>query len=361
MFSPQLPNNDLPLLPSDIDYDSVRILKALWNAKGAIWRLDVLTQFLPDKEMFLTYFAIKESVESSQIENINTDVETMYEATRLEEKFMNKSQKEVMYYKDALMLWTALVNKQWFIATRDFEKMAKVLSPSKWNLRRWEPVVIKENGTKIIYTPPASWIPLNNLLRNFDDYYNNMIEHQIDPLIKMALIHYQFEAIHPFCDWNGRTWRILMVLHLVINKYLEFPIIFLSWFINKHRWTYYKLLMEVTTKWNRESFIVFLLNAIETQSLETIWDIGKIRKLRKEFVTTIENDSVIKSIYAENLSSVLISKPKLLRDDLKSFWSVNTITKYLKQLIKIWILKESWSVWNNNKVYTNIKFIKLIQ
>ena len=185
-----------------------------------------------------------------------------------------------------------------------------------------------------------------------------MIEHNIDPLIKMALTHYQFEAIHPFYDGNGRTWRILMVLHLLLNKQLEFPIIFLSWFINKHRSIYYSLLKNVTEKWAWEDFIVFMLNAIEQQSKETIESIEKIRNLRKHFVQILQNDWVIRKIYANELASLLISKPKLLREDLKDFWSKNTLTTYINRLIEIWILRESWTIWKN-KVYTNVKFIEL--
>jgi len=155
MFNPNVPYNDLPKLPADINYDTVNILKALAWAKGAIGRLDVFTKLLPDREMFLTHFAIKESVESSQIESIDTNVELIYEASRIDEKYMSKDQKEVMYYKDALMLWLDLVRKQWFLAQNDYVKIWNILSNEKGQIRTWGLVNIKKNHTEVIYTPPA--------------------------------------------------------------------------------------------------------------------------------------------------------------------------------------------------------------
>ena len=358
MFNPNTPNNSLPHLPANINYDSVKILKALWDAKLAIWRLDVLTQFLWDKEMFLTHFAIKESIESSSIEKIDSDYEDQLKAWMIKEQFMNKAQKEVFKYKEALMVWTHMVKKQWFLWLRNILEIWQVLNPTKSIIRTGWKLDIKKNETEVIYTPPTP-DALNWLLGNFENYYNWMIEHDVDPLIKMAITHYQFEAIHPFYDWNGRTWRILMVLHLVLSKYLEFPIIFISGFINKNLGHYYKLLLEVTTKWNWEEFILYFLKAIEVQSYETINDINKIRALKDKFVTILSNDPVIKSVLAENIANVLISKPMLLKSDLEQFWSRNTISKYITQLIKIWILKEEKeNIWNN-RIYSNIEFIKL--
>jgi len=358
MFNPDYPFNDLPKLPALINYDSVKILKALTWAKAAIGRLDVYTKFLPDKEMFLTHFAIKESVESSLIESIDTDVETIYEASRIEEKYMNKDQKEVMYYKDALILWAQLVKKQWFLAQNDYVKIWNILSQERGQIRTWGLVNIKRNHTEVLYTPPAWKDNIERLLANLENYFNNMIEHDIDSLIKMALVHYQFEAIHPFYDWNWRTWRILMVLHLVLHWNLEYPLIYLSWYINKHRGTYYELLRNVTEKWEWEDYIVFMLKWIESQALKTINDIEKIRELKTHFVKILENDWVIKKVFAEPLSSILISKPKLIREDLSEFWSFNTLTTYLNRLISLWILKESWTIWKF-KIYTNVKFIEL--
>jgi len=360
MFNPTAPYNDLPPLPMDgIDFESKKILRALAWAKAAIGRLDVYTKFLPNNEIFLSHFAIKESVESSQIENLDTSVSEIYEASRVDEKYRSNEQKEVMFYKTALMHGVKLVREKWFLGTNEYAQIWRILSPTKGQIRNIM-VDIKKNGTEVIYTPPASKHNIDALLGNYEKYYNNMIPHKIDPLIKMAMLHYQFEAIHPFLDGNGRTGRILMVLHLLLSKHLEFPIIFLSWFINKNKSVYYRLLLEVTTHKNWEEFIVFILKAIEVQSLETINQIESIRKLRDSLVATLQRDPVIKSILAEPLATLLISKPKLLRVDLEPFATKNTLTKYIKQLVGIWLLEESWSVWNV-KIYTNVKFIELTQ
>lgn len=271
---------------------------------------------------------------------------------------MNKDQKEVMYYKDALILWAQLVKKQWFLAQNDYVKIWNILSQERGQIRTWGLVNIKRNHTEVLYTPPAWKDNIERLLANLENYFNNMIEHDIDSLIKMALVHYQFEAIHPFYDWNWRTWRILMVLHLVLHWNLEYPLIYLSWYINKHRGTYYELLRNVTEKWEWEDYIVFMLKWIESQALKTINDIEKIRELKTHFVKILENDWVIKKVFAEPLSSILISKPKLIREDLSEFWSFNTLTTYLNRLISLWILKESWTIWKF-KIYTNVKFIEL--
>lgn len=364
-FNPELPHNELPFLPpKDFDYNSLDIMKQLMLAKVELAKLDTLTKNkLDNKEMFLEPFAIRESVESSQIENINTTVESVYKSEY--ETQMSPEQKETIAYKEALLHWYDLINKRGFLSENDILEIGGILSP-KWMKRTTPGVTISKTSylwTEVLYTPPiwsnSKWNnAIDDLLKNLEEFFNSSYE-DIDPLIQMAFIHYQFEAIHPFYDWNWRTWRVLMILNLIEQKQLCYPVLFISSFINKNKSDYYELLKNVTRKWEWKEFVLYILKAIEIQSKNTVETIEKLIEYRSDLRKKLSNIKGLKTANAEIIFQLLSSKTYFSMTELKekSDVSINTVTKLFKQIIDnwLWIQKNIWK----NKVIFNEDFLKI--
>lgn len=351
-FNPLKPYNNLSILPlvgKMINYDSPRILKQLIKSKVALAKLDTVFNYLntDNKEFILKNLIAIECVESSQIENIDITTEKFLKIKYI--KQISKEQKETLDYKKALLYGYELIENKWFLDINWILEIWKILSIDKGVVRKTPWVTIKKSSifwSEIIYTPPA-WINsdwndiISNLLNNYEKFFNEWSP-EIDPLIQIALIHYQFEAIHPFYDWNWRTWRILMMLYLILHKQLDYPVIFLSWFINKYKSEYYESLMEITIKWKWEEFIMYILAAIEVQSNQTIEKIEKILSYQKDIKERLNQIESIKSkdleILEQLLSHNIYVSVKELQDKTKV--SVNTWTKLFKNLIDNGFWKE---------------------
>ncbi len=365
-FDPKKPYNNLPLLPPKINYNSLKIMKQLMKAKIELAKLDTLTKNkLDNKEIFLEPFAIRESVESSQIENINTSFETAYKSEY--EVKMNPEQKETMAYKKALLHWYEIIKEKGFLSINHILEIGKILSPSKWVKRSTPGVCITKSNwswNEVLYTPPIGQNKegkdsISELLRNLEIWFNNKSLGEIDPIIQTALIHYQFEAIHPFYDWNGRTWRVLMILHLINHKQLCYPVLFISSFINKTKSDYYELLKNVTREWEWEEFILYILKAIEEQSKQTVNIVEKLIEYREWIRDTLSNIEWLKTKDAEAIFQLLSSRTYFSMNDLRnqSWVSINTWTKLFKIIIKngLGIEKKIWK----NKVIFNKEFLKI--
>ena len=195
-------------------------------------------------------------------------------------------------------------------------------------------------------------------MENLENYINKDLE-DIDPLIKMTIIHHQFESIHPFYDWNGRTWRIINILYLVKNDLLNMPILYLSNYIIKHKSDYYRLLQEVREKWNRDEWILYMLDAIEKTSLDTmemikdIWDLmWKTKKSMKEKLT---------KIYSKDLLEIIFSHPYTKIEFLvEELWITRkTSAKYLNELINSWYMVMI-PIWKQ-RYFINIELFDLLR
>jgi len=198
-------------------------------------------------------------------------------------------------------------------------EIQSVLEPDKKGIRKVPGVRIANSATgESLYTPPEGETLIRDLLKNLEDYYNNVVDSNIDTLIKTAVCHYQFESIHPFLDGNGRVGRILMVLQLILAQRLQTPILFLSGFINQNRADYYRLLMEVTSKNNWKEWILYILTAIEEQSKETTSTVLDIKDLMTKYREDIRK--ALPKIYSADMIEFLFSYPfynqKNMVDDL---------------------------------------------
>ncbi len=251
-----------------------------------------------------------------------------------------------------------MVRKQEFLSTNSYIAIQSILEPGKEGIRRLPGTKIVDNinGT-VYYTPPDGENNIRNLLKNFEDYYNEP-DTEVDPLIRNAILHYQFEAIHPFYVGNGRTGRILMVLHLVLMKRLDLPLLFLSGFINKSRSDYYRLIREVTSQSQWKSWILYILQAIEEQANSTSQTIYNILQLHRDLEPKMREIKPAPPV--RELLAYLLSGPFYTRDRLSKQLSVhpNSGLKYLNNLEVAGILKSFTH--NREKIFFLEDFLRLL-
>ena len=307
-FDPIKPFNELPKLPPDFNFNDIEILKKVNNANIALSKLSGIAQSIPNRNLLVVPLTVREAVASSGIENINTTAEEVFQASLFDENRITKAQKEVLHYKDALMAGFEILEKRGFLNTNGFIKIQSILEPDKKGIRKVPGVIIANSNTgEAIYTPPEGESLIRDLLKNLEDYYNDVEDGNVDVLIKTAVCHYQFESIHPFLDGNGRVGRILMVLQLILAQRLQMPIIFLSGYINNNRDEYYRLLREVNTKNNWKDWILYILTAIEEQSKDTTETVVEIKSLMLKYRDEIKKKSP--KIYSADLIEFLFSHP----------------------------------------------------
>ena len=223
----------------------------------------------------------------------------------IESEFKDENAKEVVDYRSAIWRGYEIIKEKGFINTNILIELQAMIEHNNAGIRKISGTNLRNSKTgEIIYTPPQEEAGIRNLLKNLEDYINNADE--VDPLIKMALIHYQFESIHPFYDGNGRTGKILNVLYLVFNNLLDIPILYLSNYINKNKTEYYKLFTEFREKDNYEDWILYILKGIEETSKNTVELIKKIQKemdlFKEEFMNKlpkIYSDELLDSLFYE--------------------------------------------------------------
>ena len=348
------PYNNLPLLP--IDFQSLmtpKMYKKVIRTNKELARLNGIEQMNNRKisEIFLNSLVLTESIDSNIIENINTTIDSVALSNAI--KDIKWSEKETIRYKEAMIYW--LSEMKWKNNILSLNTIIwiqeKIEENSDW-IRKTPWTKLKNEKTwEIVYYPPEPNF-LYNLLNNLEKYINDKNIQEIDDCIKSAIIHYQFESIHPFLDWNWRTWRILILLYLIKKWLLSFPILYISWYINKNKADYYRLLQEVRSKNNWEEYILYILDAIEKQSKAT-WDKilninilykNKLKKLKENSnLTWIEKlcDLLFQNIYItfwEILKNLEVSKPTLIKklNALEEKWLINKIKDWKNTLYFIW-------------------------
>jgi len=357
-FDPDKPFNDLPLLPPKADVETKSILKKAISANRALAELKGIAALIPNQNILLNTLVLEEARDSSAIENVITTRDKLYAALAISSKKMDPATKEVLNYRQALWKGFSDVKKKGFLSTNMIIDIQANLVETNAGIRKLPGTVLQNEITKeIIYTPPAGESNIRSLLKNFEDYFNS--SNDIDPLIKMAVLHYQFESIHPFYDGNGRTGRIINVLYLALNELLNLPILYLSSFIIKNKPDYYRLLREVTHTKNWEQWILFMLDAIEFTAIDTSAKIIKIKKILDD--TVIEVKEKLPRIYTKELVEILFNDP---------YCRINTIVEsglaarkaaglYLRELEKLGILSSkkigSDVIFINNKIYNLFK------
>lgn len=342
--------------PQNIDFESVKILKKVNLANKALAELKGISKTIPNSEILINTLILQEAKYSSEIENIITTHDDLYKSD-IDINEFGQSAKEVKDYSLALKKGFELISENKILIIRYILQIQEIIEKNRAGIRTQSGTVLKNPQTgKVIYTPPQDFDTINGLLKDLENYIN--VDDKTDPLIKMSIIHYQFESIHPFYDGNGRTGRIINILYLVLKNLLDIPILYLSGYIIKTKSNYYRLLQDVRNKCSWEEWILYMLEGVEKTSLETTNIINGIKKeMFKVQNLMIEK---IPKIYSKDLLETLFLHPYTKIEFLVRNLNISrqTASKYLKQLEEIGILKKAKI--KNWDYYINISLFSLL-
>lgn len=357
MFNPTKPNNQLPPLPTDFNYDNVEILKQVNNSNIALAKVNALATRLPESMLLVSPLLVRESVASNEVENINTTVLEVFEAEILPKEKQHGAAKEVLNYRAAVMAGFELVQKRGFLSTNDFVKLHSIVEPNKSGIRKVGVKIANHTTKEVLYTPPDGEPLLRDLLGNLEKFINNH-EDGIDPLVKSAVFHYQFESIHPFLDGNGRVGRILMILYLIMAHRLDLPVLFLSGYITKNKKQYYAVLQKAHKTGDFFDVVMYMLKAIETQATETLITITEIEKLMKGFQNVLGHKT---SFYTQEFIELIFSRPLITIDFLQQKLKLSarqTASKYLAKMVALGLFKSKKL--GKSKFFYSERFLELL-
>lgn len=321
-------------LPFEGNFEDKEILKKLSQANNRIGELNGVIHLLPNPSIILNAITLGEAKESSEIENIVTTYDEIFKEMTL--KTTDSASKEVVNYRSAMNFGFAQLSEKGFLSVNSIVKIHHIIEPEKGGIRVLPGTVIKNTKTgETVYTPPQGEAEILQFLSNFEKYYNENFQDDLDALIKMAILHYQFEAIHPFYDGNGRTGRILNIFFLVQKGKISQPILCLSKYINQHKDEYYRLLHAIQADITQvKPFILFILQAVCEMCDFTIRFIDsfhasmeKAEKLMKEKCPKIYKPEIIRHLFND-----FYTKNELFRERIGV--SRNTAGVVLKELEK---------------------------
>lgn len=340
----EAPYNRLPHLPvSQSKIETIPILRQVAKSAIALAELKGLAHTLPNPSILLNAVILKEARASSEVENVITTHDKLYQALSAKGIEIDAATKEVLRYREAILEGYHAVQKRGFLNTNTIIAIQRVLEENNAGLRKLPGTSLKNAVTgEVIYTPPDDKEAILALMKNLEDYINE--EDEVSPLIKLAVQHYQFESIHPFYDGNGRTGRILNVIYLILCGLLDSPVLYLSDYIIKHKSDYYRLLQEVRTADKWEDWILFMLQAVEETSRQTIQQIDSIKTLFAQ--TQVRMKSEAPKMYNKELLELIFEQPYSKIEFVVERMGISRITasKYLKTLEQIGILvpKKVW-------------------
>jgi Fic family protein len=356
-FDPLKPYNELPLLPPKENIETNAILKKTVTAGRALAELKGLGKTIPNQAMLLNTIVLQEAQSSSEIENIITTTDALFRALTVKTSQVDAATKEVLRYREALSEAYRTLKKRPLLTTNLFIKIYQTIKENRAGIRSVPGTTIANAATgEVIYIPPVGESLIRDKLKNLEDYIH--AENAVDPLVKLAVIHYQFEAIHPFTDGNGRTGRILNILFLVMKDLLDFPVLYLSKYIIGNKNDYYRILRNVTTKRDWEPWILFMLEAVERTAIHTRKKIISIRDVIEKTLK-VAKEKLPARVYSKELIELLFHQPYTKGQFLvdAGIAERQTAAEYLKELEKIGVLK-SHKVGKEN-LYLNVKLFKL--
>ena len=330
----------LKKLPIEKDIETKKVLKKLASAHRSLAELKGVVATIPNENILINTLGLQEAKDSSAIENIITTHDDIYKAELNIGGFKSLNAKEVQNYISALKKGLVLISKKKILTNNDIIEIQSELEKNKAGFRKLPGTALKNATTgETVYTPPQEYSEIIELMTNLEQFINDDTMSDFDPLVKMAIIHYQFESIHPFYDGNGRTGRIINILYLVMKDLLNLPILYLSRYIILKKGSYYKLLQEIRETDNWENWFLFMLDGIEQISKETIELIGKIRDLIFEYKNLLRTNY---KFYSQDLLNNLFKHPYTKIEFIERDLGVSRITaaKYLNELAKDGLLKK---------------------
>ncbi|AWB68484.1 addiction module protein [Saccharobesus litoralis] len=354
---PQRAFNDIPLLPPQNDeIESVSVLKVCISARAALAELKQAGQLLPNQGLLINLLPLLEAKDSTEIENIVTTSDQLFQYAQ-EESLADAATKEALRYRTALYNGYIELNRM-PLCTNTAIKVCSTIKGVQMDIRKVPGTTLTNQTTgEVIYTPPEGEKHLRDLLANWENFLHSE-QDEIDPLIKMAVSHYQFEAIHPFTDGNGRTGRVLNMLYLIDQQLLTLPILYLSRYILQHRAEYYRLLTAVTREQNWQDWLVYMLKAVEHTATWTVGKIAAVRHLIEHTSNHIRTS--LPKIYSYELVQIIFEQPYCRINNLvdNNIAKRQTASVYLKQLAEIGVLNEIQS--GKEKLFVHLKLIQLM-
>ena len=347
-FDRHIPYNSLPDLPPvESRYMDETVVKKLTEASRKLAELKGIASMLPNQSIFVNTIALREAKASSAIENIFTTDDELYKAlTYQEDDYVQGPAKEILHYREALWKGYAEILKAGRLTVDAIIEIYRKVKQTNDGIRPYQAeIVIKKRGWgsligETVYTPPRGKGVVEKLLNDLVEFLDDDEKFPLDPLIKMAMAHYQFEAIHPFRDGNGRTGRIICLLYLIQKQLLEQPILYMSAYILQNKDKYYFDLSNVTGTQNWKEWIVFMMDTLIQTSEYTIYKINRIRELisKTEGLIRERKPSAAKIDIPKLFEQPYIRPKNLLSDKIKS---VNTAKKYLTDLEELGLLSKS--------------------
>jgi Fic family protein len=336
-WRPEQPYNGLPPLPPAREIETKAILKRCITARAALAELKQAAELIPNQGVLINTLPLLEAKDSSEIENIVTTTDKLFQHAQ-SENLADPATKEALRYRTALYSgFRSLAQRP--LCTATAVEICRTTKGVDMDIRRPPGTqLINDRSGEVIYTPPEGEALLRDKLANWERFLHN--ETELDPLIRMAIGHYQFEAIHPFTDGNGRTGRILNILYLIQEGLLGLPILYLSRFIIANKNDYYARLLDVTRKDEWEPWILFMLQAVEETAQWTTAKIAAVRTLAEHTTTHVRER--LPKIYSRELVDVIFEQPYSRIANLveKDIAQRQAASRYLKDLAALGVLKE---------------------
>ncbi|WP_139559160.1 protein adenylyltransferase Fic [Methylotetracoccus oryzae] len=355
-WRPERPFNQLPLLPPPVELETRLVLKQCITARAALAELKQAAQLIPNQTMLINTIPLLEAKDSSEIENIVTTTDQLFQHAQGSETQADAATKEALRYRTALHIGFQSLDRR-PLCTATAIDVCRIIKAAEIDIRRVPGIQLAHQYTgEVIYTPPEGEAHLRELLANWERFLHEATH--LDPLVRMAVGHCQFEAIHPFIDGNGRTGRILNILYLIQEQLLTLPILYLSRHIIGHKADYYRLLLDVTRSQHWEPWLLFMLQAVEQTALWTTAKIAAIRALVEH--TTAYVRERLPKIYSRELVDVIFEQPYCRIGNLveKQVAQRQAASRYLKDLCGIGILREM--AIGREKLYLHPKLLQLL-
>lgn len=353
-WRPQEPFNTLPPLPPRVDLETKAILKRCIVARAALAELKQAAELIPNQSVLINTLPLLEAQASSEIENIITTTDRLFQYRETGEA-ADASTKEALRYSRALLEGFQSLQKR-PLATRTAEEVCSLIKGTPMQVRKIPGTALARQSGEIVYTPPVGEALLRKLLANWEKFLHESTA--IDPLVRMAVAHYQFEAIHPFTDGNGRTGRVLNSLFFISEGLLTLPILYLSRYIIQHKTDYYRLLRTVTQTDEWEDWVLFMLKGVEETAHWTVAKIGTIRKLQTHTAEYVRKTAP--KIYSHELVNLIFELPYCRIQNLteRKMAGRQTASVYLKALVKIGVLEEK--AVGREKLFIHPKLMRLL-
>lgn len=335
---------EIPELPLSFDFETKNILRQLNKSNKRLAELKGVALTIPNENILLSSLILQEALDSSAVENIVTTSDDLYRADlSLKDGIVNAATKEVLNYRQAMQKGFDMVRRNHLLTLNNIKEIQHVLESNNAGFRTLPGTMLKSSKGDLVYCPPQNAQDIRRYMDNLESYINNAEIQDIDPLIKLAVIHHQFESIHPFYDGNGRTGRIIAILYLVINDLLDLPILYLSRYITHHKGDYYRLIQAVRdnapdnfNQW--EEWILFILRGIEETATDTIRLVKSISILMAKY------KSILRPLFGQQYKHELINnlffhpytKIEFMEKDMMV--QRKTAAKYLEKIVQAGLL-----------------------